>query len=518
MPAPSTALKTARKERDAAIEVARKATRHARKVKAEYDVLKSNKLRRTPRTERKDEGGIYTMQKRLFGTNIGRDLERNCSVPKGMLHQFRSNVVGSLGKMKLNIEGGDEAAKWFNEVWAKAPDFRDDTHWSTMLQNLGAAVLREGDLLTVFDDGIIDDSGKLLTWESDQIGPVEKDALAKMMGGAYKDATQDNGILRDKWGRIVAYITSGKRGRSVYDVDDVTVFPRGAARLLKNPWRLNQGRGIPSIVSAAASFLDLYEMLLRELQTAKRAAAQYAMVKRKDAVDDWDNPGTHPEYLPENDGKTATEVAAEGANSATNPEARNYEALEEALGGFVDYGVPEDEIDYAPAERPNVHMPEFIEAVHCQAGMVFGLARAYALLKADTSYTAFRGDMIMTWQGAFYPMQKWLERQAADWIGVKALAWGQRHKEFKELPAGWDRNISWTWPIMPEVNPLVAQNAIAQKLKNGATDYSEILGPDWKNILKGFADQVEWVRELVLPLGILETKSGGQANSSKGAA
>ncbi|MBM4087461.1 MAG: hypothetical protein FJ272_21925, partial [Planctomycetes bacterium] len=71
----------------------------ATRIKAEYDVLKSNKLRRTPAAERKTEGEIYTPSKRAKGSNIGRDLERNYSSARGIIHQFRMNVVGPLGKL-----------------------------------------------------------------------------------------------------------------------------------------------------------------------------------------------------------------------------------------------------------------------------------------------------------------------------------------------------------------------------------------------------------------------------------
>jgi hypothetical protein len=160
-------------------------------------------------------------------------------------------------------------------------------------------------------------------------------------------------------------------------------------------------------------------------------------------------------------------------------------------------------------------MPEFIEAVLCQAGAAFGMARAYALLRADTSYTAFRGDMIMTWAGAFYPAQKWLERAFADWVGVKALTWAQRHRLIPRLPAGWERTLSWTWPTMPEVDQLDAENAVAQALKNGTTDYAKLLGPDWRKRLQALADQIEEIRRLGLPLSVLEMKSGGTANPKK---
>jgi len=485
------------------------------KIKAEYDVLKTNKLRKRPARETTPEGSVYSPSKRALGVNIGRDLERNYSPARGILHQFRMNVVGSEGKLQVNVPGGEEAAAWFNQVWAKDCDFRDQLHWSIVCQNVVAAVKREGDLLAVFDDGLVEDSGKLLTWESDQIVPLSETVLKEK---GYDNHIQDGGIIRDKWGRVQAYATTGKRGlSSIESAEDATVWKRDQACLPRNPWRLNQGRGVPCIITAAASFLDLYEMLSRELQTAKRAAAQWAFVTRDNAVMDWDSPAsiTAPTGLPENDGKSTGAVGADGANSTTVPQARNYEALEELTGGFTDYGETGDKVVFPPTDRPNVAMKEFIEAVQCQAGMAFGLARAYSLLRADSSYTSFRGDMIMSWAGAFYPDQKWLERCFADWVGVRAVRWAIRKKEIKALPAGWERSLSWTWPMMPEVDQLDAENATAQALKNGTTDYAALLGPDWRKRLEGLAEQINEIKRLGIPLSILEMKSGGTADNQK---
>jgi capsid protein len=487
----------------------------ARSVRAEYDVLRSNKLRRTPQRETTGEGGIYTPNKRAHGTNLGRELERNYSSARGIIHQFRMNVVGSLGKLQVNSEGGEEAGAWFNGVWAKDCDYRDAQHWSTVCQNVVASIMREGDLLSVFDDGLIDDSGKLLFWEAEQILPCSDNLFKAKF--PEEGNVQDSGIVRNKFGRVLGYTCTGKRGLiSIDNEADLTVWMRDNAIMPRDPWRMNQGRGVPPMLTAAASLLDLYEMLARELQTAKKAAADYAYVKRVDSVDDWDNPGTAPELLPENSGKDAATVATETGGGATTG-ARNYESLEAFTGGYTDYGQPGDEVTHFDPKRPNVHMPEFIEAVLCQAGAAFGLARAYACLRADTSYTAFRGDMIMSWQGAFYPMQKWLERCFADWVAVKALNWGMRHGQIKKLPAGWERSLSWRWPRMPEVHADQAQSAIALAFKNGTTDWSQEIGPDWRSHFDAIAEQIAYAREKGIPLSNMETKAGAiQPGPEKG--
>ena len=478
------------------------------RVLAKYDATETSKARRQPVRETTGEEGVYTQQKRQLGNNIGRDLERNYAPARGILHQFRQNVVGPMGKLQVNADGGQEAAAWFNGEWAKDCDFRDDTHWSTILQNVVAGVLREGDLLAVVDDGLVEDSGKLIHWESDQIVPLTPVALTAAPA-PYRDASQENGILRDTEGRVLGYVATGRRGLTVLDeIKDATIWARGNARLIRNPWRVNQGRGVPSLITSATNFLDLYEILAAELLAAKRAAQIAGYTKRTSAETGYDSPASAPEYLPENMGKTAATVDAEAANS-TDPTATNYERFENLFGGGWEYLDPGDEVGVLDMPRPNVHLPEFIEAILGHAGASMGLARAYTILRADSSYTAFRGDMILSWV-TFYSLQKWLERTYADWVARKVLAWGQRKGVCPNLPAGWERTLSWQWPTMPHVDEAREEAATQNALKNATTDYATLLGPDWETKLEAFAAQLDKARLLGLPLSVFESVSGSE--------
>ena len=219
--------------------------------------------------------------------------------------------------------------------------------------------------------------------------------------------------------------------------------------------------------------------------------------------------------MPENQGKAKATTAAEGPN-VDDPEAKSYENFENLTGGFWEYVDAGDEIQFPDIKRPNVHLAPFIEAVLGYAGASMGLARAYSLLRADSSYTSFRGDMILSWASAFKPMQKWLERRYADWVAVKVLGWAQRKKHIEVLAPGWEQTISWLWPTMPAVNELEEEKGRGEALKNGTTDYSELWGPDWKKHMEALAEQLNHARKLQLPLSVFEQKSGGAAPSEGG--
>ena len=489
----------------------------SRKLNAvsQYDATKSSVKRRQPVTERTNEDGVYPMRLRSKGVNIGRDLERNHAPAKGIIHQFKVNVVGTLGKLQVNLKNdkGKEATDYFNQDWAKDCDYRDDVHFSTQCQNVVSSVMREGDLLAFIDDGLVDDSGKLMHWEADQIMPLSEPALKASK--KFSKASQENGILRGKWGKILAYVCSTKRGMTVIpELKDALILPREKARLVKNPWRLNQGRGVPSILTSATNFTDLYEILSKELQSAKVAAGQYASVERGNAVTDWDNPASNPEHLPENTGKTAIEVADESANKDDSTDL-NYDRLESHTGGFVDYLNAGDKVNIPDIKRPNIHLMEFIGTVLGHAGASVGLASAYSLLKAQGSYTAFRGDMILSWV-TFYAMQKWLERTYADWVARKVLTWAQRKKNIGKLPKGWERSLSWQWPTMPHVDEAREESATQNALKNATIDYAALLGPDWRNKLTAYGEQLDFARGKKLPLSVFETASGGELTPADG--
>jgi len=481
--------------------------RKIRALSGRYDAIETNRNRRAPQIELKNEDQTLDPRKRLLSHNLGRDLERNFASARGLIHQFRINVVGSDGKMQVNTEDGEQASKWFNEVWSKDCDFRDELHWSTILQNVVASAIREGDVLAVFDDEVTsEDSGKLIHFEADQICNLNEQEFIKLPGYV-AGWTQESGIVRDRVGKIVGYICTGKRGLTIIDkLDEATFFPRGVAKLIKNPWRLNQGRGVSAILTAATNFQDLYEILAKELQSAKVAASIAGWTERTDAVMDYDNPASLAAFLPENAGKAAEDTATESANSA-DPTAPNYERFEALTGGLWEYLAKGDKINFADIDRPNIHLAEFIEAVLGHAGASVGLARAYTILRADSSYTSFRGDMVLSW-ATFYALQKWIERDYADWVAKKAITWAIRTGAVDEPAAGWDRSISWSWPRMPNVDELKEESAIKQALKNGTTDFSKQLGPDWRKRLAAYAEQVNEIRRLNLPLSVLETIGG----------
>jgi capsid protein len=336
---------------------------------------------------------------------------------------------------------------------------------------------REGDLLAVFDDfGLADKkpTGKLLWYESDQL--VEVSDLKKA-GGEWSKYEQESGVLFDKWGREVGFAVTAEHGQTSVPKAKATIYPVSRARLLRHVWRCNQKRGTAPILTGAADLQDLYELQSKELQTAKVQSSMAGVIKKAAAADDQDYTRT----------------------AGTDP-GPTYKTLEAFLGGGMEYLEPDDSFEMLNYNRPEVDFVAAINQLGDKAVTPLGITKTYARLATDSSYTAFRGDMLITW-AQFYCDQKMLERYLCDWTAEKALAW-----KYGTLPA--DMTASWDWPRMPAVDPLQEAQAIALELKTAQTNYADKFGPEWVAKAEQLAREIIHLKGLGLPTVFEGEKDG----------
>ena len=183
---------------------------------------------------------------------------------------------------------------------------------------------------------------------------------------------------------------------------------------------------------------------------------------------------------------------------------RDWEATAGAKTVNVPFGTKLEVFD---SKRPSTNLYQFAEMLQGGAAAVHGLARVYSGLKAETSYTAFRGEQTISW-ASIEEAHKDLERGPCDWIGVKVLRWAMDTGQLSEGPEGWETALNWSWPKMKEVNELDSQNAIAAKLKNCLATYRSILGPNWKEILTQVSREVTWFADNGLIHPSQQTVSG----------
>jgi capsid protein len=455
--------------------------------KAKYDVLDngvSGKKRRQPRIEKDTEDQQVKSFDRLRAINLVRDIERNFTSCRSMMHQIKINTVGTGPKARLHTSDTDFILKneqWLNSSWAKNCDFRGTSHFGDLLQLIFASAVREGDVLVALDDGWIDDSGKILTWEADQLVQVsDPDNVPSFLLGKI----QEQGVWKDEYGRVVGYSVSTDRGVSEKKAEECTFLTAENARLLKMEWRLNCARGQSAMLTAAADLQDLYEMRSKEMQSAKVAASIAGIVKKE---------GSTKEML---------DLAQINVDEEQAPEV-NYERFESMTGGMMEYMEPGDDFKILDYDRPTVNFAEAFDFILRSAGSALGLSKTYTTLSTESSYTAFRGDMLLSWK-TFYSWQKLLERQICDWLAQKVLTWHNG-----SIPE--DLVISFSWPEMPVIDPLKDAAADRERLGSLTTDYAELLGPDWKKRFEAISEQLAYAKNLGIPLDIIYGEAGAIA-------
>ncbi len=168
--------------------------------------------------EKTGEDGILNQYARGRLLDLTRNLCRNSSTFQTMLKQFDFNVVGTQGgKVIVNFPDGD-LSKEITERFAdytRGMDYFDGLSFNLLLKLILKTSLIGGDCVLYYDDGAFGDSGKLLTFESDEIGNTTPEALKGHYGAT---ATQSLGKVYNDHGRFVGVIVSrAQRGADVFD-------------------------------------------------------------------------------------------------------------------------------------------------------------------------------------------------------------------------------------------------------------------------------------------------------------
>jgi capsid protein len=234
-------------------------------------------------------------------------------------------------------------------------------------------------------------------------------------------------------------------------------------------FRFNQGRAVSPLASALISLIDLHETVSNEALAAKFNAQLIAQIVHTEAEPDTPNPSAGAF-----DGNVGS--PGEGGKDDVVVEVPKNEALKN-IGLHAQEMPFGRKIELIDTKRPNPNMSGYVDFVTGLIGGARGLGRVYSTLKAQTSYTAFRGEQIMTWQ-SFRDMQKELEREVCDWAARCVIARAVRIGAIKSrLPEGWERMIAWTWPRMVEGSEKDAQDGISKKLANGLTSIRREMPP-----------------------------------------
>lgn len=476
-----------------------------------YEATKPSTARnRAPSwVERGGEDDAVSPSERYRIVNMHRQMLRNSPTRVSQDQQIRVHVVGSVGgKMYASFPAefkaaADEVMDFFNRVWFPRAEFTFRKNFNWLLKTCLTAQDSNGNVVLVFDDGILTGgrgTGRIRGFEGDEIANLKDGDQAFKERGL----TQRAGFLYNSVGMFAGVVLStSQRGEDEFDgskgVRILTMDPFDDAAdpnwiVLGDMRRFNQGRAVSPLTAALCALIDLHETTASEAVAAKMNAQLVGQIL---STAESDVTNTPPAF-------TDTEDAT--AQAATV----NFTTTElNAIGAHFDQ-MPEGlKIDLLDTKRPNANMPAYIEFLTGLVGGTRGLARVYATLKAQTSYTAFRGEQVMT-QPSFEEAQQDLEREVCDWAARHVIRRAVRLGLIKSpLPVGWEKMIAWNWPRMQEVSEKDAQAALNLKLKNGVTSLTRELGPgEMEKIAAEQAREAAIFRDAGLVYPTTETASG----------
>jgi len=483
-------------------------------IQAGYDAVEpsaDNRRRKARVVSRKSEADELTDRKFRKGLSLTRDLTRNYGAAKGLDTQRRTQVVGvgpGLSLHGLTEEQTLEADRFWRR-WCKDCDSLDDKPFAEIVENLVTELGTDGGSLMAVDTFDRND-GRLLVYSSDMLCEINPDDWMRKrhkwkerredQDGRTKSLPmrQERGLVFDRSNRVVAYIVNVER-KSTAKFSECLIIPKGTAKLWKVTRNNQQFLPVPDYLTMVPEMEDAYEMRAAELQTAKKAAQQYAWIASESLEDNAD--------IDLEEGTLGLDEGGTPSDSRTE----NYDVIETLTGGNTEYMDKGDEVHIAETDRPNMDVAAFGHDCIEAAGASLGMARSYARYVVDNSYTGFRGESLLSWAG-FKKLQKSLERRVLDWLVERVFTWAIREGQLWTTgePANWSDGIAWHWPNMPKLDPAKENESDRSGLKNGTNDFAKLLGPQWKKVLAAYADQINYIRELGLPLSVFETVAGAE--------
>ena len=489
-------------------------------VAAGYDIVTGPDQMLRPRgtVEHGGEDSVLPIWNRLRMINMARQGVRNGDSLRALMRQLELNVVGTEGgKATFAFSGGDAVRSAFAR-WARHAEFSDGLCFSDVLTLIVDTKFTGGDIVLLFDDGLIEDSGRILAFEPDEIGDVPKDWLQDKFPGS----VQRQGRIYNSNGRFIGVTVSRKyRGSGTYKRDPEGVFflmqddfaDNQDWVMLREVWRFNQGRGVPPVAAPLDSLLDLESVTKFEVQAAMKNCQTLGQIYStedgaSDGSADDENDVLDPELArraaaaiagESAEGEEGSDAAATDADAAADaaPPAEEDVTLDNIRGsGAIFDQLPDGyKMELLDTKRPNPNVEGFVKWLSGRSGAAVGLAKCYANMEATTSYTAFRGEQVMTWP-TFEKWQKSLEREVCDWVVRKWAAWAKRRGFLREtLPAGWEENVTWSWPTMREVDQKKAAEAKKLMLENGLLLLDDLHPGNKKDFVRKLGEDVALFRE-----------------------
>lgn len=523
------------------IEVTRKMMRTYRRVSmfaaGVYNIVgssKHTKLRDRAVVETGGEDDALTQSLRNQFINLARNGVRNNETVNAIMHQFKVNVIGTVGGKAYFDFGPEyrEAADILRKEFAKhceSCEFFDGMSFREFLEITLETVALGGDVVIAFDNHTFENSAKLLAYEPDSIAELDEALFKKHVGASFQQRLGRIYTASNRFCGVV--VSSAERGQLKFkDFDHCHVFLKDANAsrfdvdwtFVGHRWRFNQGRGTSPLAAPLGSFLDVDTLQGYEIEAAKLNSQMCAQVYQTGTDDANDAPTPSPDLAREVVNADETADAGDGAiEEYVDPMMAATPSFQELESAGVCWNLMPAgaKMEMLKSERPNPNMNEFIRVVASRGGWANGLAACFVTGAVATSYSGYRGEQILTWP-TFYRWQKFLESNVCDWHFRRWFEYASKFNPavkaiVSSLPEDMFERIEWEWPMMKEVNAVDEQNALNMGLKNGSITYHDKFGPGWRRHLDRAAEGVEYCKQINFPHPANETVSGQVIGETK---
>lgn len=158
--------------------------------------------------EVRTEDQILDPSRRARLLDLTRNLVRNSSLFNTILGQLATNVVSTCGgKVVISTpnEDANRALKNAFYPYTRNVDFYTGDTFNHLLKRTLREYVIGGDCVLLFDDGLIEDSGKILLFESNEIVDVPPEEVERHYG---KGAWSSQGKVYSRNGRHIGTIVS----------------------------------------------------------------------------------------------------------------------------------------------------------------------------------------------------------------------------------------------------------------------------------------------------------------------
>ena len=483
---------------------------------AKYKVISSpyELQRERGQAETVGEDKILDAHQRLKLLNLARNQVRNSPEFNALLKTLDLNAVGNGGKVVIGIDS-DDARKIRDEFakWCHNAEYFDSLSFKEILKIILKEYILGGDCVMLYDT-VLENSGKLLVYESDEIGDCSKETVEKHYG---KGAESSLGKVRNANGRWIGTIVSrSQRGQTEFDEDKCFFLSRDPDGNVNdeiwlqpsNVFRSHQGRGITQIASIIPSVDDIATMVDLELQSAKKNASMIAQIYNTDSSSG--ETVSIPSAFSSEQIQSMTDEQIQELIDATKSESVEQISLQQLHAAGVCFeSMPKNyKLEMLTSDNhPNSNLKDFVLFLQSRAAGVFGLGQYYATLGQSGD---FKADSIISWS-AFYDAQKFLE-SICDWVFIKWARYADEKGiiDISKLGDGWERKISWVWPKKDDTDEVAKQNGIRLGLQNMTMTYRDVLGADWKEKLLQSKVEIDWLKANGLPIPAYNMISGGE--------